>query len=167
MKKYSIDNPVHDMGNAVTEFYKVADIAEIIIEAIFNGDDVTLQTVGNSMDVFFSQLRELENSEPYGNALAFVKLLPREQKEKLCNMLKEERVASHKKGFIGGYRTAASEYDTFCKESFEYQGFCVYAGSVDKELARKFVKKTGSVVRIGRRVFVSRIRFDSLCDCSI
>ncbi len=58
MKNGNVDNPVHDMGNAVTELYKVADMAEIIIEAIFNGDDVTLQTVGNSMDVFLSQLRE-------------------------------------------------------------------------------------------------------------
>lgn len=52
MGEYSVDDPVHDMGNAV------ADMAEIIIEAIFNGDDVTLQTVGNCLDVFLPQLRE-------------------------------------------------------------------------------------------------------------
>ncbi len=58
MGKHNVDNPVYDMGNAVAELYKMADMAEIIIEAIFNGDSVTLQAVGNSMDVFLSQLRE-------------------------------------------------------------------------------------------------------------
>lgn len=58
MERQCVDNPVYDLGNAVTELYKVADMAEIIIEAIFNGDSVTLQAVGNSMDVFLSQLRE-------------------------------------------------------------------------------------------------------------
>ena len=54
MERQCVDNPVYDLGNAVTELYKVADMAEIIIEAIFNGDSVTLQAVGNSMDVFLS-----------------------------------------------------------------------------------------------------------------
>ena len=58
MGEHNVDNPLYDMGNAVVELYKVADMAEIIIEAIFNGDGVTLQAVGNSMDVFLSQLRE-------------------------------------------------------------------------------------------------------------
>lgn len=154
MGKPNPDNPVFDMSNAVTELYKAADMAEIIIEAIFNGDAVTLQTVGNSMDVFLSQLRErivrvemlneimsnhfswvydtqggdtdrycrqefeaylsgrkeagqeLEDFEPYSSALAFVKLLPAGQKEKLCNLLKEARAASRKQGFIEGYKAA-------------------------------------------------------------
>ena len=165
MKNGNVDNPVHDMENAVTELYKVADMAEIIIEAIFNGDDVTLQAVGNSMDVFLSQLRERivrvemlneaissrfswvydarggdtdrycrqefeeylsgrretgqepEDSEPYSNALAFVKLLPAEQKEKLCKLLKEANAASRKQGFIEGYKAAV--------------GRCVGNGGVD------------------------------------
>lgn len=156
MKNGNVDNPVHDMENAVTELYKVADMAEIIIEAIFNGDDVTLQTVGNSMDVFLSQLRERivrvemlneaisgcfswvydaqsgdtdkycrqefeeylsgrkeaglepEDFKPYSNALAFVKLLPADQKEKIYNLLKEARAASRKQGFIEGYKVAVS-----------------------------------------------------------
>lgn len=58
MKEYRADNPVHDMGNAVAELHKAADMAEIIIEAIFNGDEVTLQMVGNGMELFLSQLRE-------------------------------------------------------------------------------------------------------------
>lgn len=154
MKNGNVDNPVHDMENAVTELYKVADMAEIIIEAIFNGDDVTLQTVGNSMDVFLSQLRERivrvemlneaissrfswvydaqggdtdrycrqefeeylsgrkeagqepEDFEPYSNELAFVKLLPAEQKEKLCKLLKDASAASRKQGFVEGYKAA-------------------------------------------------------------
>lgn len=52
------DDLTYDIDNAVAELYKVADMAEIIIEAVFNGDGVTLQTVGNSMDVFLTQLRE-------------------------------------------------------------------------------------------------------------
>lgn len=47
MGEHNVDNPLYDMGNAVVELYKVADMAEIIIEAIFNGDGVTLQAVGN------------------------------------------------------------------------------------------------------------------------
>ncbi len=58
MNGYSADNPVHEMGNAVAELYKVADMAEIIVEAVFCGNDITLQAVGNSLDVFLSQLRE-------------------------------------------------------------------------------------------------------------
>lgn len=164
MKNGNVDNPVHDMGNAVTELYKVADMAEIIIEAIFNGDDVTLQTVGNSMDVFLSQLRERivrvemlneaissrfswvydamsgdtdrycrqefeeylsrrkeagqepEDLEPYSNELAFMKLLPTEQKEKLCRLLKNASAESRKQGFIEGYKAvvgrACGEEDT-------------------------------------------------------
>ena len=46
MGKHNVDNPLYDMGNAVVELYKVADMAGIIIEAIFNGDSVTLQAVG-------------------------------------------------------------------------------------------------------------------------
>lgn len=154
MGKHNVDNPLYDMGNAVVELYKVADMAEIIVEAIFNGDDVTLQAVGNSMDVFLSQLRERivrvemlneaissrfswvydarggdadkycrqefeeylsrrkeagrepEDLEPYSNELVFMKLLPTEQKEKLCRLLKNARAESRRQGFIEGYKAA-------------------------------------------------------------
>lgn len=154
MGKPTADNLVQDMNNAVTELYKVADMAEIIIEAIFNGDSINLQTVGNSMDVFLSQLRERivtvemlsetissrfswvydaqsGNTDKYctvafeeylsgreeagkepegfgcsGNTLAFVKLLPAEQRERLGNLLEETAAASRKRGFVEGYRAA-------------------------------------------------------------
>lgn len=154
MERQSVDNPVHELGNAVAELYKAADMAEIIIEAIFNGDGVTLQAVGNSMDVFLSQLRErivtvemlneaigrsfpwaydarggdtdgycrqgvgeypsgrkeagqdAGDPEPCSNELAFVELLPEDQKDKLCTLLEEVRVASRKQGVIEGYKAA-------------------------------------------------------------
>lgn len=130
MKKYSVDNPVHDMGNAVTELYKVAGMAEIIIEAIFSGDAVTLQTVGNCMDVFLSPLRERivrvemlnemmssrvswvqepEDLEYYDNMQALVKLLSAEQKEKLYNLLETVSAASRKRSFIEGYKAADAQ----------------------------------------------------------
>ncbi len=46
MKDYIIDNPICGLGTSVIEFYKMTDMAEIIIDAIFNGDNVTLQNVG-------------------------------------------------------------------------------------------------------------------------
>ena len=58
MKDYVTDNPIRELGIAITELYKMADMAEIIIDAIFNGDNVTLQNVGSSMEVFLSQLQE-------------------------------------------------------------------------------------------------------------
>lgn len=154
MKKYRIDNPVQEMEDAVADLYKMADMAEIIIEAIFNGEDVTLQIVGNCMEVFLSQLAnrivriemlnekvnsrfswmydvqgggtdeycerefeeylsgrkeaglEPEDFEPYSNALAFVKLLPAEQQDKLCKLLKDASAVSRKQGFIEGYKAA-------------------------------------------------------------
>lgn len=156
MGKPNTDNPVHDMEDAVADLYKMADMAEIIIEAIFNGEDVTLQSVGNCMEVFLSQLvnrivriemlnekinsrffwiynirssgmdeyygrefeayisgrkkagQEPEDSEPDSNVLAFVKLLPADQREKICNLLKEAGAASRKRGFAEGYKAAVS-----------------------------------------------------------
>ena len=57
MNRPDMDNPIYDIGCEVTELYKMADMAEIITEAIFNGDNVTLQSAGNSMDVFLGQLK--------------------------------------------------------------------------------------------------------------
>lgn len=50
--------------------------------------------------------QELEDFELYGNELIFVKLLPAEQKEKLCKLLKDASAASRKQGFICGYKAA-------------------------------------------------------------
>lgn len=154
MKDYIIDNPILELGTAVTELYKMTDMAEIIIDAIFNGDNVTLQNVGSSMEVFLSQLQERlvrvelqkekledcfmwvfrayrsdiselyeqeyetylterksmgivpQSSGPYEGAVAFMKLLPNDKKDKIHNALKHTADISHKKGFIEGYKAA-------------------------------------------------------------
>ena len=43
MGEHNVDNPLYDMGNAVVELYKVADMAEIIIEARSGEGEVILQ----------------------------------------------------------------------------------------------------------------------------
>jgi len=50
--------------------------------------------------------QEPEDFESYSNELAFEKLLAADQKDKLCNLLKEARTASRKCGFIEGYKAA-------------------------------------------------------------
>ena len=50
--------------------------------------------------------QEPEDFEPYSNALAFVKLLPAEQKERLCNLLKEAIATSQERRVIEGYKAA-------------------------------------------------------------
>ena len=57
MKRPDMDNSIFDIGCEVTEFYKMANMADIIIKAIFNGENVTLQSVGNSVDVFLGQMK--------------------------------------------------------------------------------------------------------------
>lgn len=50
--------------------------------------------------------QETEDFEPCNNELPFVKLLPAEQEEKFCKMLKDASTVSRKQGFIEGYRAA-------------------------------------------------------------
>lgn len=88
-------NPVQELESEVAEFYKLSDMVEVITEAVFNGDGITLQAVGNSLDIFLTQMND-HNSR--------------------MNMLCQ-RVADCY-GWI--YSFSASDADDYCRKEFEH-----------------------------------------------
>ena len=155
-------NPVQELESEVAEFYKLSDMVEVITEAVFNGDGITLQAVGNSLDIFLTQMndhnsrmnmlcqrvadcygwiysfsasdaddycrkefehylagRKQQGQEPEREnngkkiaviagaaALAFMKLLPSDQKRQIDELLQKECMLAHRSGFIEGYKAA-------------------------------------------------------------
>ena len=58
MKEYITTNPLYELDSATVELFKITDMTELIIDAIFNGDNVSLINVGSSLEILLCQMQE-------------------------------------------------------------------------------------------------------------
>lgn len=58
MKEHITTNPLYELDSATVELFKITDMMELIVDAIFNGDNVSLINVGSSLEILLCQMQE-------------------------------------------------------------------------------------------------------------
>ena len=58
MKEHITTNPLYELESETTELFKITDMTELIVDAIFNGDNVSLINVGSSLEILLCQMQE-------------------------------------------------------------------------------------------------------------
>ena len=58
MKEHIATNPLYELDSATVELFKITDMTELIIDAIFNGDNVSLINVGSCLEIMLCQMQE-------------------------------------------------------------------------------------------------------------